>query len=256
MDRVKHIPLGLLGKIESVMGPAMIKNEGGELSGWVFVDTTNEDIGGYVQQAKQAVTQKLLLPAGYHLKWTGQYEYLERTRSLMHWVIPLTLLIIFILLFLQFGGIAQTLIVMLSVPCAALGAVWILFFYRYNTSIPVWVGMIALLGIAAELAAMMVVYLDEGYKEWSEQGRLKQKDDVVSMVIEHGSSRVRPLFMSIFLDIVGLIPIMLSSGVGADIAQHIAVPLWGGLISLTILTLLIIPAIYVIWRSAYLPKQI
>lgn len=254
-ERVGHVPLELLGKIEATMGPAMIKNENGELSGWVFVDTTDEDIGGYVDRAKQAVTQQISMPSGYHLKWTGQYEFLERARGLMVWIIPLTLFIIFMLLFLQFGGVVQTLIVMLSVPFAALGAIWALSLYRYNTSIPVWVGMIALLGIAAELAAMMVMYLDEGYQEWSKDGRLKNKDDIITMTIEHGSSRVRPLFMSIILDIIGLVPIMLSTGVGSDVAQHIAAPLWGGLITLTILTLLVIPTVYVIWRGYFFERS-
>lgn len=255
-SRFEQIPLGLLGEIKAAMGPAMIKNEMGELSGWIFVDSTDEDIGGYVQRAKQKVSQNITLPAGYHLKWTGQYEYLERARGLMKLVIPLTLFIIFLLLFLQFASYIQTLMIMLSVPFAALGSIWMLFAYRYNMSIPVWVGMISLLGVAAELVAMMMIYLNQGYNEWSSQGRLKEKKDLENMTIEHALLRVRPLLMSILLDIVGLVPIMLSSGVGADIAQHIAAPLWGGLISATILTLLVIPPLYVIWRDYEFEREI
>ncbi len=247
--RVEQVPLGMLGTIEATMGAPMIKNEMGSLSGWIYIDTNRSDIGGYVNDAKAAIAAQLTLPSRYHLKWTGQYEYLERVRDLMIWIIPLTLLIIIFLLFLMFGGLAQVLIVLLTVPFATMGAIWILFASRYNTSVAVWVGVISLLGIAADLGAMMVMYLDEGYAEWSQQGRLKNMNDLITMTIEHGSSRVRPLLMSIVLDIVGLVPIMLSTGVGADVAKRIAAPLWGGLITLTILTIFVIPAVYVMWRG-------
>lgn len=249
MGRVEHIPLGQLGKIEAVMGPPMIKDEMGSLTGWVYIDIEGRDVGGYVKEAKQAVAQNLKLPIGYYLKWTGQYEFLERIQALMKVVIPLTLLLIAIILYLHFRGIAQTLIVMLSVPFAAVGAIWLLFSVDYNTSVAVWVGVIALLGTAAETTAIMVVYLDEGFKKWSQEGRMNSKEDLVTMTVEHGASRVRPLIMAVALNIFGLLPIIWSGGVGSDVAKRIAAPLWGGLISLTLLTLLVTPAIYVIWRS-------
>jgi Cu(I)/Ag(I) efflux system membrane protein CusA/SilA len=254
-SQVEYIPLRQLGRLEVVMGPPMIKNEIGSLTGWVYVDIEGRDIGGYVKDAKKAVAENLKLPPGYFLKWTGQYEFLERIRALMKVVVPLTLLIISIILYFNFRGIPQTLIVMLSVPFAAIGAVWLMFASEYNTSVAVWVGMIALLGIAAQTASIMVVYLDEGFQKWSEEGRLKTREDLNQMVIEHGSSRVRPLLMAVGMNIMGLIPIMYSQGAGSDIAQRIAAPLWGGLISLTLLTLFVIPAIYVIWRSHQLPKK-
>ena len=247
--RVEHVPLGQLGKIEAVMGPPMIKDEMGSLTGWVYVDIEGRDIGGYVKDAKKAVAQDLKLPTGYYLKWTGQYEFLERIQALMKVVVPLTLIIIAIVLYLNFRGIAQTLIVMLSVPFAAIGAIWLLFSVSYNTSVAVWVGMIALLGTAAETTAIMVVYLDEGFKKWTEEGRINSQEDLLTMTVEHGASRVRPLIMAVALNIFGLLPIIWSSGVGSDIAKRVAAPLWGGLISLTLLTLLVVPAIYVIWRS-------
>ncbi len=247
--RVEHVPLGQLGKIEAVMGPPMIKDEMGSLTGWVYVDIEGRDIGGYVKDAKKAVAESLKLPTGYYLKWTGQYEFLERIRALMKVVIPLTLIIIAIILYLNFRGIAQTLIVMLSVPFAAIGAILLLFSVNYNTSVAVWVGMIALLGTAAETTAIMVTYLDEGFKKWSEEGRITSQEDLYSMTVEHGASRVRPLIMAVALNIFGLLPIIWSGGVGSDIAKRVAAPLWGGLISLTLLTLLVVPAIYVIWRS-------
>ena len=249
MGRVEHIPLGQLGKIEAIMGPPMIKDEMGSLSGWVYIDIDRRDIGGYVEDAKKVVAQNLKLPTGYYLKWTGQYEYLERIQALMKVVIPLTLVIIALVLYLNFRGIAQTLIVMLSVPFAAIGAIWLMFSVDYNTSVAVWVGMIALLGTAAETTAIMVVFLDEGFKKWSKEGRITSQEDLLTMTVEHGATRVRPLIMAVALNIFGLLPIMWSGGVGSDVAKRIAAPLWGGLISLTLLTLLVIPAIYAIWRS-------
>lgn len=246
--RVEQIPIGQLGTIEAVMGPPMIKDEMGSLTGWVYVDIEGRDIGGYVHDAKKAVAQSLKLPTGYYLKWTGQYEFLERIQALMKVVIPLTLIMIAIVLYLNFRGIAQTLIVMLSVPFAAVGAIWLLFSVGYHTSVAVWVGMIALLGTAAETTAIMVVYLDEGFTRWTEEDRMHSPEDLLTMTVEHGASRVRPLLMAVALNIFGLLPIMWSGGVGADVAKRIAAPLWGGLISLTVLTLLVVPAVYVMWR--------
>lgn len=244
-----QVPLGQLGKLEAAMGPPMIKNEMGSLTGWVYVDTEVSDIGGYVTEAKAVVARDIQLPAGYYIKWTGQYEFLERIQTRMKVVVPITLLLIAIILYFNFRGVAQTLIVMLSVPFAAVGAIWLLYVMAYNTSIAVWVGVIALLGIAAQTASIMVVYLDEGWAEWTKLGKIHNTDDVIDMAVDHGGSRVRPLLMAVGLNIMGLFPVMLSSGVGSDVAQRIAAPLWGGLISLTLLTLLVIPAIYVIWRS-------
>ena len=254
--RVEHVPLRLLGKIEATMGPSMIKDEMGSLNGWVYVDTTETDLGGYVKKAKEAVAAKLKLPSGYYLLWTGQYEYLQRMQALMTFVVPLTILLIMIILFFNFQSLAQVLIIMLSVPFAALGAIWLLFALGYNTSVAVWVGIIALLGIAAETVSIMMVYLDEGFKKWSKAGRMRSLEDLISMVVDHGAARVRPLLMAVGLNIIGLIPIMMSTGVGSDVAKRISGPLWGGLITLTILTLLVIPAIYVIWRSFGLPRQV
>jgi Cu(I)/Ag(I) efflux system membrane protein CusA/SilA len=244
-----QVPLGQLGRIEARMGPPMIKNEMGSLTGWVYVDTDRSDIGGYVADAKAAVAREIELPSGYYLKWTGQYEFLERIQARMKVVIPITLLLIALILYFNFRGVAQTLIVMLSVPFAAVGAIWLMAGLGYNTSIAVWVGMIALLGIAAQTASIMVVYLDEGWTEWTMLGRIHSTGDLVRMAVDHGGSRVRPLLMAVGLNIMGLVPIMLSTGAGSDVAQRIAAPLWGGLVSLTLLTLFVIPAVYVIWRS-------
>jgi copper/silver efflux system protein len=227
----------------------MIKNEAGMLTGWVYVDTSISDLGGYVAQAKEAVARELTLPPGYFLKWTGQYEFLERMQARMRIVVPLTIAIILAILYVNFGGLTQALLVLFSVPCAAMGSIWLLYLLGFNTSVAVWVGMIGLLGIAAETASIMVIYLDEGFRRWKSEGRLKTTRDMIDMAMESAVLRVRPLLMTVAMNIFGLIPVMFDVGIGSDVAKRIAAPLCGGLISLTLLTLAVIPAIYVIWRE-------
>jgi Cu(I)/Ag(I) efflux system membrane protein CusA/SilA len=247
--RTAFVPLGQLAKIETVLGPPMIKSELGQLTGWVYVDLEDRDVGGYVADAKLAVARSVKLPPGYSLKWTGQYELLERVRARLAFILPLTIGLVFVILYLNFRGVVQSLIVMLGVPFAAVGAIWLLYLVNFNTSIAVWVGMIALLGVAAETASVMVVYLDEAWKEGRETGKISSVSDLLGACIEAGSRRVRPLLMTVMTNILGLLPILLDTGVGADVAKRIAAPMWGGLVSLTALTLLVVPAIYVIWRS-------
>jgi len=247
--RAAFVPLGQLAKIETVLGPPMIKSELGQLTGWVYVDLQDRDVGSYVDDAKAAVARSVKLPAGYSLKWTGQYELLERVRARLAFILPLTIGLVFVILYLNFRGAIQSLIVMLGVPFAAVGAIWLLYFAKFNTSIAVWVGMIALLGVAAETTSVMVVYLDEAWKEGRASGKIVSVSDLVGACIEAGSRRVRPLLMTVMTNILGLLPVLLDTGVGADVAKRIAAPMWGGLVSLTALTLLVVPAIYVIWRS-------
>jgi copper/silver efflux system protein len=248
------VPLGQLARIEPVMGPPMIKSELGSLNGWVYVDISSDDIGGYVNAAKAKVAQEIKLPPGYYMKWTGQYELLERVRDRMAWILPLTLAIVFVILYLNFRGVAQSLIVMTSVPFAAVGAVWMLWAFGFNTSIAVWVGMIALLGVAAETASVMVVYLDDAWNEGRAAGRITTIPQLVDAALEAASKRVRPLLMTVLANVFGLLPILFDDGVGADLAKRIALPMWGGLVSLTVLTLFVIPAVYVVWRSFALRK--
>ncbi|HEY0712244.1 MAG TPA: efflux RND transporter permease subunit, partial [Polyangia bacterium] len=251
-----QIPLGQLGRIEATLGPPMIKSEAGSLTGWVYVDVTGRDIGGYVNDAKAAVARELRLDSGYYLKWTGQYEFLERIRARMTLVIPLTLLIVFIILYFNFRGITQALMVMMAVPFAAVGSVWLMWGAGFNTSIAVWVGMIALLGVAAETASMMVVYLDEGFLEARTAGRIRSIDDLINTTVASATLRVRPLLMTVGMNIVGLIPVMIDTDIGSDVAKRIAAPLWGGLLSLTILTLAGIPALHLIWRAFQLRHEL
>ncbi len=243
------VPLGQLAKIEPVMGPPMIKSEMGQLTGWIYVDIDSSDVGGYVAVAKEHVAREVKLPPGYLIKWTGQYELLERVQARMAWILPLTIGIVFLILYMNFKGISQSLIVMSSVPFAAVGAIWMLWLAKFNTSIAVWVGMIALLGVAAETASVMVVYLDEAWVEGRKSGAIRTVHDLVDRSLDAGAKRVRPMLMTVMTNVFGLLPILLDTGVGSDVAKRIAAPMWGGLVSLTILTLLVIPAVYVVWRS-------
>ena len=227
----------------------MIKSEMGSLTGWIYVDIDTSDVGGYVSAAKKLVAHEVKLPPGYFLKWTGQYELLERVRARMAWLLPLTIAIVFLILFVNFKGAAQALIVMTGVPFSAVGAIWTLWIAHFNTSIAVWVGMIALLGVAAETASVMVVYLDDEWSEGRQKGTLRTLGDLLDRSLEAGSKRVRPLLMTVLSNVFGLLPILVDTGVGSDVAKRIAAPMWGGLVSLTILTLFVVPAVYVVWRS-------
>jgi Cu(I)/Ag(I) efflux system membrane protein CusA/SilA len=243
------VPLGQLARIETVMGPPMIKSEMGQLTGWVYVDIEGRDVGGYVETAKAAVASAVKLSPGYSLKWTGQYEFLERVRQRLSFILPLTLGLVFVILYLNFRGAAQTLIVMTAVPFAAVGAIWLLYLLDFNTSIAVWVGMIALLGVAAETASVMVVYLEQAWQQGMAAGGFPSVDALIAAATEAGARRVRPLLMTVMTNVLGLLPILVDQGIGADVAKRIAAPMWGGLVSLTLLTLLVVPALYVVWRS-------
>jgi Cu(I)/Ag(I) efflux system membrane protein CusA/SilA len=229
----------------------MIKDENGSLVGYVFIDTTASDLGGYVHRAKAALAD-LDLPAGYRLQWTGQYELLERIQARMQILIPVTLLLVLALLYFQFGNLGLSLLVLLSVPFAVIGSFWLLWALDFNTSVAVWVGMIALIGIAAETASVMVVYLEQAYRRWRVEDRIHTSADLVACALEGAVLRVRPLLMTVGMNLVGLMPVMLSDGAGADVMKRIASPMIGGLITLTILTLVIVPVVYVTARASAL----
>jgi Cu(I)/Ag(I) efflux system membrane protein CusA/SilA len=244
---VAQVPLAQLGRFEINSGPPMIKDENGALVSYVFVDTGDADLGGYVARAKAAL-DGMELPAGTRLVWTGQYEFLERIQARMQLLIPLTLLLVIGLLYFQFGRLSLTLLVMLSVPFAVIGSFWLLYALGFNTSIAVWVGMIALIGVAAETASVMVVYLQQAYERWRAAGRLRTSDDLVACALDGAVLRVRPLLMTVGMNLVGLMPVMLSRGAGADVMKRIASPMIGGLLTLTLMTLVIIPVAYVTLR--------
>jgi Cu(I)/Ag(I) efflux system membrane protein CusA/SilA len=212
------------------------------------------DIGGYVDEAKRVVAEKIKLPQGYTLVWSGQYEYLQRAKERLLYVVPLTILIIFVLLYLNFQSVAKSLIVLLSVPFALVGGIWLLDLLNYNLSVAVWVGIIALAGVAAETGVVMIVYLDEVYERRLRDGTLSNERDLNESIIEGAVQRVRPKMMTVMAIIAGLLPIMWSHGAGADVMKRIAAPMIGGMVTSTILTLAVIPAIYALWRARELRR--
>jgi len=244
-----QIPLTQLAKITLTMGPPVIKSEDAQLVGYVYVDVTGVDIGTYVQRAMQVVQQKVKIPPGYRLEWSGQWEYMQRAKQTLKYVVPLTLLIIMVLLYSNFKSVAKTVIVMLSVPFALVGGIWLIYLLHYNTSVAVWVGFIALAGVAAETGVVMIVYLDEVYERRLKEGKMTTAKDLYDAIIEGAVMRVRPKMMTVTAIMAGLLPILWSHGTGADLMKRIAAPMVGGMVTSTILTLIVIPVIYEMWRG-------
>ncbi|HHY86203.1 MAG TPA: DUF3347 domain-containing protein [Verrucomicrobia bacterium] len=250
---IAQIPLGQLVDIYTTTGPPLIKNEDGALTGWVYVDVAGRDIGGYVRDAKRAIDEKIidagLLPRGYRLEWTGQYEYMLRVRERLQVIVPLTLALIFVLLYMNFKSIGATLIILLSIPFAITGSIWLLWLMDYNLSIAVWVGIIALAGLAAQTGTVMIIYLDEAFHAYQRAGRMKTQHDLFEAITYGAVQRVRPKLMTVATTILGLFPALWATGAGAEAISRIAAPMIGGLITSTVLTLEIVPAIYSIWRG-------
>jgi Cu(I)/Ag(I) efflux system membrane protein CusA/SilA len=242
-----QIPLGQVATIEVDQGPMAVKTENAFPVTTVFVDINESDVGGYVATAREAVASQLTMPSGYTLRWSGQYEFMERVGQKLRTVIPVTLAIIFLLLYLNFRGVTESLMVMLSVPFALVGGVWFLWLAGYNTSVAVWVGFIALAGVAAETGVVMLMYLDEAFHRRQAAGAMTA-EDVAAAVQEGAVDRLRPKLMTVLTVMLGLSPILWSQGTGADVMKRIAAPMVGGMITSTILTLVVIPAIYLIWR--------
>lgn len=244
-----QIPLAQLADLRLTSGPAMIRDEDGQLSGYVYVDMAGRDIGGYVEEAKKKVAEQVKLPAGYTMTWSGQYEYMERAKERLIYVVPLTLLVIFLLLYINFKSVARCAIVLLAVPFSMIGAVWLLYLLDYNMSVAVWVGIIALAGVDAETGVIMLLYLEHAYEKWRSEGRMRSIRDLHEAIIEGAVKRIRPKVMTIMAILMGLLPIMWSHGAGADVMKRIAAPMIGGVISSFLLELLVYPAIYDVWRG-------
>ena len=243
-----QIPLGAVADISVSLGPSMIRDENGMMAGYVYVDMTSKDIGGYVTQAKQAVRDQLQLPPGYSLQWSGQFENMLRVRERLKLVIPLTILIIFVLLYLNTKSAVKAGIVMLAVPFSLIGAIWLLYLLGYNISIAVWVGMIALMGLDAETGVFMLLFLDLSYHERMAEGRLKTFADLKEAVIHGAVKRVRPKIMTVMAMFMGLVPIMWSMGAGSDVMKRIAAPMIGGILTSFLLELLVYPPLYATWK--------
>jgi Cu(I)/Ag(I) efflux system membrane protein CusA/SilA len=245
----QQVPLAQLADIRLVSGPAMIRNENGFLSGYVYIDLAGRDIGGFVDAAKKAVASQLKLPQGYVLQWSGQYENMIRVRERMQLIIPVTLVLIFLLLFMNTRSAVKTAIVMLAVPFSAIGAIWLFWLLDYNVSIAAWVGMIALLGLDAETGVFMLLFLDLSWEEARAAGRLRGAADVDEAIVHGAVKRARPKMMTVAAAFMGLVPIMWSTSAGSDVMKRIAAPMIGGLVTSFLLELLVYPAVYKVWRG-------
>ena len=247
------VPLGQLAAIRVTQGPPGIRTENTELVDYIYVDLHGRDLGGFVAEAVRAVQDRVKLPPGYRLQWSGQYEYLERAAARLRIVVPATLLVILVLLYMNFGRIAETLIVMLSVPFALVGGAWLMWWLGYNISVAVAVGFIALAGVAAETGVVMLIYLDQALAATearrTAEGMPVSSADLDAAIIAGAAERVRPVIMTVTAIMAGLLPILWSGGTGSEVMRRIAVPMVGGMVSSTVLTLLVIPAIYAIAKG-------
>jgi Cu(I)/Ag(I) efflux system membrane protein CusA/SilA len=247
-----QIPLGQVAKIHTRKGPPAIKSENSRRSAWIYVDLKGIDVGTYVQGAQTVVAEQVKLPPGYSLRWSGQYEYIQQAKERLAIVIPITIALIFLLLYVHFGNLTDTLIVMATLPFALVGGVWLLYLLDYNLSVAVDVGFIALAGLAAETGVVMLVYLDGAFNERVQAGRMAGLGDLNAAITEGAVQRLRPILMTVTTTLIGLLPIMVGAEAGSDVMKRIAAPMVGGLISATILTLLIIPAVYQIVKRSRL----
>jgi len=251
----RQIPLGQLATITAASGPAMIRNEDGLLTGYVYLDVAGRDLDGYVDEARGLLNERIKLPSGYALLWSGQYEAIQRVEKRLTLVLPLTLFLILLLLYLNTRSFTKTMIILLAVPFSAIGAVWFLWLLGYNMSVGVWVGLIALLGVDAETGVFMLLYLDLAYERARQDGKLNSLADLREAIREGAAKRIRPKFMTVATTFIGLVPIMWATGTGSDVMKRIAAPMIGGIFTSFLLELLVYPAIYEIWKWHFEVKQ-
>jgi Cu(I)/Ag(I) efflux system membrane protein CusA/SilA len=254
------VPLGQVATIKRVQGPASIRTENAQLAAYIFVDARERDLGSYVADAKEAVTASVDFPPGYYAIWSGQFEYCERAKRRLAIVVPLTLLLILLLLYLNFRRMTETLIVMLSLPFALVGGLWLMWWMGFNLSVAVAVGLIALAGVAAETGIIMLIYLDHALETRRRQAAAERRPltraDLHAAVMEGAVERVRPKMMTVVAIMAGLLPILWSHGTGSEVIQRIAVPMIGSMVSSTVLTLVVIPAVYDLIKGFGLPAHI
>ena len=251
----EQIPIAQVADIEFQTGPPSIRSEDGQLVGFVFVDVKSEvGIADYVEQAKQVVGDQVDVPDGYRLAWAGQFQYFERAKAKLQLLVPITLFLIFSMLFMHRGSLVETLLVMLSVPISLSGAVWLMWWLGFKLSVAVWVGMIAVAGLAVELGLLMMVYLDIAWRDREAERRLNTRGDMTEVVQSGAGQRIRPMLMTGLSTFIGLVPILFASGTGADVMQRIAAPMVGGVISALLMVLVVYPAIFMLWRGRGLPK--
>jgi Cu(I)/Ag(I) efflux system membrane protein CusA/SilA len=252
-----QVPISMLAEISTKTGPPSIRNENAQLVGFVFVDITTTDIGGYVKAASARLGERVQFPPGYYIQWAGQFEYLQAAEKRLAILVPFTLLIIFVLIYMNTQSIAKTFIVLLAVPFSLVGAFWTLYLLGYNMSVAVWVGLIALAGLDAETGVVMLLYLDHAWEKYRAEGRMGSMSDLYAAAKEGAVQRIRPKIMTVCAILFGLLPIMWSPNwqTGADVMKRIAAPMIGGVVTSAILELLIYPVIFVIWRRRTLPKD-
>jgi Cu(I)/Ag(I) efflux system membrane protein CusA/SilA len=244
-----QVPLGQLAEIDIHEGPPAIKSEGARPNAWVFVDLRGMDVGTWVERARREVAEKVVIPPGYTIFWSGQYEYMQRARDRLLLIVPITLFLIFLILYLNTKSIIKTAIVLLAVPFSLVGAVWLMYFLGYHWSIAVWVGIIALAGLDAETGVVMLLYLDIAYRQWKEKGKMATYADLADAV-DHGAvQRIRPKMMTVMAILLSLVPILWSTGTGADVMRRIAAPMVGGVFTSFVGELIVYPSIYFVWRS-------
>jgi Cu(I)/Ag(I) efflux system membrane protein CusA/SilA len=244
------VPLGQVATISQVAGPMVVRSEAAQPTAWVYVDVAGRDIGSFVRDAQAMVAAEVELPDGYRLEWSGEFEHMERARATMQYVVPAVLGVILLLLYLNFRSMAEAAIVMLSLPFALVGGIWFIWALDYNFSVAVVVGLIALAGVAAETGVVMLIYLDHAWKaRLAGGGGRPTAGELHAAIMDGAVERVRPKIMTVVAIMAGLVPILWSSGTGASVMKRIAAPMVGGMVSSTLLTLIVIPAVYSIWRS-------
>jgi Cu(I)/Ag(I) efflux system membrane protein CusA/SilA len=250
-----QIPLEQVADISASTGPTVLRTEQAQLLGYVYIDVGNRDLGSYVADAKAAVARAVKLPPGYTLEWSGQYEYMQRASERLQIVIPITLGLVIVLLYLNTRRASKVGIVLLAVPFSLVGAFWLLWLLGYNLSVAVWVGIIALAGVDAETGVVMLLYLDQSYERFKRDGRMRDRHDLQEAVEDGAVKRIRPKMMTVMAILMGLLPIMWSHGAGADVMKRIATPMVGGVITSFVLELLIYPVIFAVWKGWRLPGR-
>jgi Cu(I)/Ag(I) efflux system membrane protein CusA/SilA len=251
----QRIALGDVAAVTIEDGPAGIKSENARLNGWTFVDIEEVDVGSYVEQAREVVAREIQLPPGYSIIWSGQYEYMERAKARLAYVVPLTLAIIVVLLYLNFRNVAQVTILIGALPLALVGSVWLMYWMEFNFSIAVGVGFIALAGVAVETGVIMLVYLDQAWHQLLEEEPAPSGESVSRAVLYGAGLRVRPVLMTAAATILGLLPILFGAGTGSEVMSRLAAPMVGGMISSVLLTLLVLPVIYLLWRKGQIRSR-
>jgi Cu(I)/Ag(I) efflux system membrane protein CusA/SilA len=253
--RGNQIPLSYVATMELTQGPPVIKSENARRTAWIYVDIRDIDVGSYVQAARDRVESEIELPEGYSLIWSGQYEYMERAKQRLMIVVPLTLLVIFLLLYMNFRSVQESMLVMLSLPFALVGGIWLVWLYGFNLSVAIGVGFIALAGVAAEIGIIMLTYLDQAYNERVKAGEMNNLADLRQAIYQGTALRIRPIMMTVLSIVIGLLPILWGTGTGSEIMQRIAAPMIGGMISTTGLGLLVLPTIYYLWKGRVLRHE-